>query len=154
MRIIPGHIISRLALGAMVLIGGMAVPGTPARAHATDQKASAGDTPAAGAEHKFVNMDPLTLPVIDGTGVVSNISLAIALDCDEAKADGVKKQLPVLTDAFIQNLYGTLNKHDALRDGVLQVALIKDRLTAITNKVMGAGQVNNVLLQVVSQRPI
>ena len=141
-------------LAATVLLSAAGICGGAPRAfaHASDH-ADSGEA-AAGAGRKFVNVDPLTLPVIDNTGVVSNITVAVALDCDEAKADDVKKQLPVLTDAYIQNLYGSLNKRDALAGGVLQVALIKQRLVAITNKVMGDGEVRDVLLQVVQQRGI
>ena len=51
-------------------------------------------------------------------------------------------------------MYGMLNKHAALQGGVIQVGMIKDRLTSISHRVMGEDMVNDVLLQVVQQRPL
>ena len=106
-------------------------------------------------EPKFVNLDPLTLPIIDDKGVTANVSIVATLQvADQEKAAEVTKQLPRLTDAYIQNLYGILNKHAAYINGVVQVDMVKLRLNQIAKKVFGDDTVQDVLLQVVSQRAI
>ncbi len=119
---------------------------------AKDEKKKGGH----GAETaQFVELDPLVLPIIDNSGVTQTISLVIALEVsDQTKADEVKKMTPRLKDAYIQDMYGVLNKNAALKGGVLQVGAIKARLNKITADVLGADIVDEVLLQVVQQRPI
>jgi flagellar FliL protein len=118
-----------------------------------DKKKGGGGHGAGGAE--FVELDPLVLPIIDGTGVTQVVSLVIALEVEgKEKADEVKKLTPRLKDAYIQDMYGILNKHAAMKGGVVQVGAIKGRLTKITTDVLGEDMVDEVLLQVVQQRPI
>lgn len=103
----------------------------------------------------FVELDPLVLPIVDNNGVSQVVSLVIALEvADEKKAEEVKAMAPRLKDAFIQDMYGVLNRYAALKGGVVQVSTIKERLNKISTEVMGEGMIDDVLLQVVQQRPI
>jgi flagellar FliL protein len=103
---------------------------------------------------EFVELDPLILPIIDKDGVSQVVSLVVALEVpDAAKKEEVKKLAPLLKDAFIQDMYGELNQQMAVKGGVIQVAVIKERLSKISIKVLGKDSVNGVLLQVVQQRP-
>lgn len=107
------------------------------------------------AHYEFVELDPLILPIVDNSGVSQVVSMVIAIEV--ADADAAKKvemMAPKLKDAYIQDLYGMLNEHAALRGGVIQVGYIKKRLGEISHKVMGDDAVHDVLLQVVQQRPI
>ncbi|MGB4106206.1 MAG: flagellar basal body-associated FliL family protein [Alphaproteobacteria bacterium] len=123
-----------------------------AAAHKKDEKKKGGH----GADTaEFVELDPLILPIIDNSGVTQTVSLVIALEVEgKDKADEVRKLTPRLKDAYIQDMYGILNKHAALKGGVVQVSAIKGRLTKITTDVLGEDMVSDVLLQVVQQRPI
>ena len=108
-----------------------------------------------GAEAMFVELDPLILPIVDNDGIQQVVSIVIALEVSgPTDADKVKSLKPRLKDAYIQDLYGVLNKHEALKGGVVQVGPIKERLNMATRKVMGDDVVHDVLLQVVQQRPI
>lgn len=115
---------------------------------------------AAGAEKKsagaeYVRMDPLLLPIIDDDGVQQVVSMVVAIEVGGVSdADKIKLIKPRLADAYIQNMYGILNKHAALKGGVIQVKMIKDKLNAVTNKIVGDDIDTEVLLQVVQQRPI
>lgn len=107
------------------------------------------------AKAQFVNMDVLILPVIDETGVTQTITMSISLEVpDEATAKEVEHLSPRLKDAFIQDMYGTLSRKNAMKEGVLQVGMIKERLNKVSAKVLGEEKVKDVLLQVVQQRPI
>ena len=109
----------------------------------------------AAPQNMYYTMDPLVLPVISEEGLSQVINMVIVLEVsDEAAKDKVKYMAPRIKDAFIQDMYGVLNKHAALQGGVVQVRVIKDRLNQIANRVMGDGSINDVLLQVVDQRPM
>lgn len=103
----------------------------------------------------FVQIDPLVLPIIDHDGVSQVISLVIMVEvADEESAAKVKSLSPRLKDAFIQDMYGVLNKPSHSENGLVQVADIKKRLNDISQRVMGEDVVQDVLLQVVEQRPL
>jgi flagellar FliL protein len=106
-------------------------------------------------EHTYVQLDPLILPVVDQNGVDQVVSMVVVLEVKDDAAKGIVTKLqPRLKDAYIQQLYGVLNRHAAMQNGVLQVSMIKEKLTSITNKVLGDDVVADVLLDVVQQRPI
>lgn len=103
----------------------------------------------------FVKMDPLVLPIIDADGINQIVSLVIVLQVhDEAQKAEVEGQMPRIKDAYIQDMYGVLNKNVAVKDGVIQVGIIKEKLGVANDRVLGEGVVQDVLLQVVQQRPI
>lgn len=104
----------------------------------------------------FVELGPLVLPIVDANGVSQTVSMVVALEVKGSSSVGkVQKYEPKLKDAFIQDMYGVLNRHAALKGGVIQVGVIKERLNKISDKVMGDEDiVQDVLLQVVQQRPI
>lgn len=108
-----------------------------------------------GKDHKFVELDPLILPIVDNNGVNQIVSLVVVIEVPDEKAlKSVQHLSPRLKDAFIQDMYGVLNKHAALRGGVVQVGMLKERLNRISDEVLGPDLVENVLLQVVQQRPL
>lgn len=103
----------------------------------------------------FVQLDPLILPVIGRDGLTETVSMVIVI---ETPTEETKKQVsymaPKLKDAFIQDMYGALTRDVIMKEGVIQVAPLKDRLHKIGVKVLGEEAVSGVLLQVVQQRPI
>lgn len=107
------------------------------------------------AHFEYVELDPLILPIVDNNGVSQTVSLVIALEVTDAKAKTeVEKYAPKLKDAYIEKMYGMLNRHAALKGGVIQISMIKKQLNKISTDVLGEDKVHGVLLQVVQQRPI
>lgn len=104
---------------------------------------------------EYIKMDPLLLPIIDEDGVQQVVSMVVTIEVDGvSNADKVKAMRPRLADAYIQNMYGILNKHAALKGGIIQVAMLKERLNKVTSEVVGDDMGAEVLIQVVQQRPI
>lgn len=102
----------------------------------------------------YVQMQPIILPIIDSAGLSQVVSLVIAIEVDDpAKADKIKGILPKLTDAYLSDMYGSLSKKAAMEGGVVRISILKERLIKVTTKVLGAGVANDVLLQVLQQRP-
>lgn len=113
------------------------------------------DKKEASSEKEYVKLDPLMLPIIDEDGVQQVVNMVVAIEVEGIyNADKVKAMRPKLTDAYIQEMYGALNKHAAYKGGVIQVVMIKKKLNEITHDVMGDDFDAEVLLQVVQQRPI
>ena len=104
---------------------------------------------------KFVRLEPLVLPIIGDDGVSQVVTLVVALEVNGAEAqEKAEMYAPRLKDAFIQDMYGVLNRKASLHGGVIKVDKLKARLNRVTTKVLGENQVNEVLLQVVQQKPI
>lgn len=159
-----------IMLVALLLIGGGGAGAyfyfmKPAEAAQTegDHDAKAEKKSAKKEKHKgdkehveFVELDPLILPIIDENGVVQTVSLVIAIEVSAPENAGkVNTLAPRLKDAYIQEMYGVLNKQAALnKDGIIQVNMLKERLNKISVKVLGEDVVDDVLLQVVQQRPV
>lgn len=117
----------------------------------TDQEKAEADAKVA-----FVKIDPLTLPVVGENGVVQIINISITLEAvDPEVAKEIERVAPRLKDAYIQDMYGALERKGSLNEeGVLKVNRVKDRLNTITEKILGKDKVNNVLIQAVQQRPV
>lgn len=135
----------------------------PAEASAVDEVGGHHEEAAKKDDHKdshdehfeFVELDPLILPIVDNNGLSQTVNLVVVLEVvDSAAKAKVEKITPRIKDAFIQDMYGILNKHAALKGGVIQVDMLKKRLNEVSAKVAGEDTIHDVLLQVVQQRPI
>ena len=151
-----------IAIGALIVLGGGAFGAyfyffNPAEASLTEDL-NADDEKESSYEplyYEYVQLDPLILPIVDENGVSQTVSMVIALEVDSSSTKSKIEAIePRLKDAFIQDMYGVINKHAALKGGVLQVDILKKRLFRVSEKVVGEDKVNDVLLQVVQQRPI
>ena len=106
---------------------------------------------------EYYELSPLMLPVVNDDGIVQQVSIVVSLELGEDKTrDDIRPYQPRLADAFIQDLYGVLGTGFGMVRGtdIIDVRLIKKRLSTITQHVVGPEMVNDVLLQVVSQRPM
>lgn len=114
------------------------------------------DPTAPHPEFEYVKMDPITLPVITSKGLTQQISLVVQLEVDWGKKDEIAPYEPRLTDAYLRDLYGALGAgHGLMKDDFVDVEQIKQRLTAVTDKVLGPDhKVHAVLLQALQQRPM
>ncbi|MEM6812413.1 MAG: flagellar basal body-associated FliL family protein [Pseudomonadota bacterium] len=104
---------------------------------------------------RFVKMDPIILPIIDQNGVSQVVTLVVSLEVNgDENQEFAKAMAPRLKDAYIQDMYGVLNRKASLDGGVIKVDKLKNRLNRVSAEILGENRVNEVLLQVVNQRPI
>lgn len=161
-----------MAILAMLVLGGggagayyyfFSAQAEAAAAHGGDEAQAAAEAAAKeghgeadpAAKPEYVQMDPLILPVVNAQGVTQVISLVITIEVpDSGAAEKVTARIPRLKDAYIQDLYGALGRQASTAGGIVDVGAIKQRLNAVTHRVMGEGVAGDVLLQVVQQRPI
>lgn len=103
----------------------------------------------------YVELDPLILPIIDEYGVNQTVSLVVSLEVEsESDAAYIRRMAPRLNDALLTDMYGILNHHALVKDGVIRVKVLKKRMKHVSSKVLGNDMVTDVLMQVLTQRPI
>lgn len=103
----------------------------------------------------MVELGYVLVPVIDRQGVSQVVSLVVSLEAfDQPSADKIKYNEPRLKNAYIQEMYGVLNRHAALKGGVIEIGTLQDRLDKVSAKVLGEHVVNGVMLQVLQQEPV
>jgi flagellar FliL protein len=105
---------------------------------------------------EFVQLAPLILPILDKSGLLQTVSVVVALEVkNKADAEFVKSLQPRITDAFIQEMYGVIHHPAGMVNGnVIKVGVLKKRLNKVGQRVLGEDVLQDVLLQVVQQRPI
>lgn len=114
-------------------------------------------TEAAEAEiaYEYVELTPVHLPMIDKQGVQQMISLVIVLEVDDKEtANRIKKKEPKLVNAYLTHMYGNMNNKRIVRDGVLQVEAVRQRMDKITRIILEDEEVHDVLVQMVNQRRV
>ena len=110
-----------------------------------------GTTP--GEPPRFVTMDVLVIPIIQGDKVAALVQIQLKLEAGTVEnAAEIARLLPRLSDAFLRDLYGFIPRH-LRKEERLNVALIKDRLQLVGDKVAGPGVIKSVLVQAVLKNP-
>jgi hypothetical protein len=139
-----------MMLGANLQHGAMMFVGPSAAAE------EGADPKAPHPEFDYIKLDPITLPVITTKGLTQQVSLVVQLEVAWGKKDEIAPYEPRLTDAYLQDLYGALGAgHGLMKDNVVDIAGVRDRLTVVTDKVLGPDhKVHAVLLQALQQRPM
>jgi flagellar FliL protein len=103
----------------------------------------------------FVNIGPLTIPVLGQNRIDQFVTVLVALEVDDAATgERLRALSPKLTDAYLTTLYGEIAGGGLFRNGLLDLGGAKTRLMASTRAVLGDGIVHDVLIQVVTQRPM
>ena len=110
-----------------------------------------GTTP--GEAPNFVTMDVLVIPIFQGDKVAATVQIQLKLEAaDVESASKIVRLLPRLGDAFLRDLYGFIPRH-LRKEERLDVALIKDRLQLVSDKVAGPGVIKSVLVQALLENP-
>ena len=103
---------------------------------------------------QYVKISPLILPMIGDNGVEQVVSLIIVIEVQSKDiATEVIGMSPKLNDAFLTDLYGAIDRRDRMRNGLLDVSYIKERLTKLTVGIMGPDKIKGILVQGITQRP-
>ena len=137
----------------------MALGAGASHAYAAEGGEGGGEKKDPSAPHpvfEYVKLDPITLPVITTKGLTQQVSLVVQLEVEWGKSEEIAPYEPRLTDAYLQDLYGALGAgHGLMKDNFVDINTVRDRLTAVTDKVLGPEhKVHAVLLQALQQRPL
>ena len=110
-----------------------------------------GTTP--GEPPLFVTMDVLVIPIFQGEKVAATVQIQLKLEAANLENESeIARLLPRLSDAFLRDLYGFIPRH-LRKVERLDMALIKDRLQLVGDKVAGPGVIKSVLVQAVLENP-
>ncbi len=101
----------------------------------------------------YVRLDPIFVPVIEGSQVTRQIGVTLMLQLakDAAKGD-VEAKRKQLYDALFRDLYGYFQDRATAKAQVDQ-AYLKVRLLRTTNRVVGPNLVKEVLIEQFFERP-
>jgi len=103
----------------------------------------------------YVRFNALQLPLIGDDGIDQVIDIIVALEVpDQAAADQVIALAPRLNDAILSDLYGVMHTSRIMRNGVVNVNAIKQRIVTVAQRIMGEDLVHDALVQSVAQRPM
>lgn len=102
---------------------------------------------------RFVSMEPLNVPIIVNDRVVSTIQIEIQFETTQSREQGLTKQMPKLTDAFVTDLRSYVPR--ILRDkNDVDTEILKKRLAIIGERAIGKGVFDAVLIQSILERKV
>ena len=100
---------------------------------------------------RFIDMDPLVVPVFAGDAVVATIQIHLKLETmGAANEEAINRLMPRLNDAFLRDLY-TYIPRLLRKKGNVDVSAIKNRLQRVAVKTAGEGRIDNILVQSVTE---
>lgn len=118
-------------------------PGDTEMAEQSEQTAT--DPPS------FIELTPLVLPLIQEGQVTQHITYKIVLEVEFVAEDQVYLAKRQLTDAYISELHGLLALR-YVRDMENPLPFMERRLLAVSDRLLGTGVINAVLLSELSAR--
>lgn len=143
---------------AVFLLGVVSPAGfaRPAYAEEHAKKKKEADPNAPHPEFEYVEMEPMSLPIITTKGLTQQVTFLVSLEVPFGENEAVSVYIPRLMDAYLQDLYGAIGAgYGMMQGGVVDVKQLKQRLTSVTEKVLGPEhKVNDVLLKVVQQHKL
>ncbi len=100
---------------------------------------------------RFLDMDPLVIPVFAGDEVAGTIQILVKLETMGGENETyLQSIMPRLNDAFLRDLYSFIPR-SLKKQGNIELPIIKQRLKLVADKVAGEGRVDNVLIQSISE---
>jgi hypothetical protein len=139
------------AIGAVFFLLGLSTTGfflaPPASAFAAEPVTQAAPDPV------FIELAPLVLPVISGDNIEQIVQSSITIECsDEGRAAKIRTAKPRLADAYLQDLYGAIDRHQVMDGKILDVSRLRDELTRSSIGVLGEDSFSKILIQRIAQR--
>ena len=107
--------------------------------------------PAPPALPEFVEFDPLVLPLIQDGQVTHHITLQVVIEVVAGEKERVLLVKRQLTDAYLSELYGLLALRFVRRQANA-LPLLRRRLLAVSERLLGPGVVVGVLLSEPTRR--
>lgn len=111
---------------------------------------AAAPKPAPVEPARFIDLDPLIIPIFHGDSVVTTIQIAVKLETTGSANEGrINRLKPRISDAFIKDLYSFIPRLLQSQERV-NVFIIKKRLQMVSEKVAGKGLIDDVLVQAIT----
>ncbi|CAE7881968.1 unnamed protein product [Symbiodinium necroappetens] len=102
-------------------------------------------------EPVYVSLTPLVVPVIENNRVTHHLTLAISVEVAGASGDAkLREAMPRVIDAFTTELYGLMSL-EFVREGGVELPLVKQRLILVGERELGPEVVTDVLIEAVDR---
>lgn len=100
----------------------------------------------------YVRLNPIVVPAIGKEKVEQFVTIVATVEVDAAKQPQAQAQVTRLVDAFISTVYAGVDDKTLMSGPLINIPVLKEKLTAAAGRVLGPGVVQGVLVQVVTQR--
>ncbi|MBK3776270.1 hypothetical protein JJL56_12515 [Azospirillum sp. YIM DDC1] len=100
----------------------------------------------------FVRMAPFVVPAIGTQKVEQFVTVVVTLEVVLDKVPYVQARQPLVYDRCLSALYAAVDDRSVMTGNLVNIIAVKEKLSAAAAKVVGEGVVQNVLVQVVTQR--
>lgn len=113
------------------------------------------DEAAVTDEILYVHLNPIIVPILSDKGATQIITLVVAIEVPDNESVGIVERNRIrLTDAFLTDMYGVLDKSQLIKNGYIDIERVKSRLNKITKRVVGEERISGVMLEAVQQRKV
>jgi len=102
---------------------------------------------------RYVDLEPLLVPIFKGDAVVATIQLQIQIETRKGNVSKITKQMPRLKDAYIRDLHAYIPRL-LRKQKDLDIASLKRRLFVIGERAIGKGLIDGVLVQSAMNRKL
>ncbi len=102
---------------------------------------------------RYVDLEPLLIPIFKGDTVVATIQLQIQIETRKGNQSKITKQMPRLKDAYIRDLHAYIPRL-LRKQKDLDIASLKRRLFVIGERAIGKGLIDGVLVQSAMNRKL
>ena len=102
---------------------------------------------------RYVDLEPLLVPIFKGDVVVATIQLQIQIETKKSDVSKITKQMPRLKDAYIRDLHAYVPRL-LRKQKDLDIASLKRRLFVIGERAIGKGLIDAVLVQSAMNRKL
>lgn len=103
----------------------------------------------------YVHLNPIIVPILSDKGATQIITLVVAIEVPDNESVGIVERNRIrLTDAFLTDMYGVLDKNQLIKNGYIDIERVKSRLNKITKRVVGEERISGVMLEAVQQRKV
>jgi len=100
----------------------------------------------------FIDVEALLIPVFQGDRVISTIQIQVKLELKKDNEAEVNRLLPKIHDALLRDLY-TYIPRQLHRYKKLNLVKVKRHMIAVTDRSVGEGLVDNILIQSIMDTP-
>ena len=97
-----------------------------------------------------VDMDPLSIPIIQDGKVRLNLQIEIELKTTEKQESNLKQQLPILKDAYISDLFSFIPRQ-LRKSKKLDKETLERRLQIVGKRVIGKEKIKEVVIKSYSE---
>ena len=124
----------------------------PASAQAAGEPVDAGGLKGVTLTKKYVELDPFVLPILREGRVTQHLTIVLSVELAKAAlAESLNPVMTRLRDAIYSELYGVFAFRYVQEAGA-DLPIVKQRLMAAAEKVLGPGKVESILIRASSMR--